>query len=182
MYPLVLEETSLAPQGGPPGRLPAAICPPTPAGPSLPPSCPARWPAWIPRAPPGRSENSHHLDLSTSWCASAMPTLSLPHCGRNQEQLQQCRLQRQTMGIRRDKAVLPAWLLHGRDARDCGGCARSPVFQPCAKDVLNTPVCRVYKGIKRKPRACATFGQKWHQQQGGPQQHCAHAPKEQWHI
>ena len=30
---------------GPPGRMPAATCPPTPAGPALPPFCPARWPA-----------------------------------------------------------------------------------------------------------------------------------------
>ena len=43
--PLALEAPSLAPQGGPPGRMPAATCPPTPAGPALPPFCPARWPA-----------------------------------------------------------------------------------------------------------------------------------------
>ena len=58
--PLALEAPSLAPQGGPPGRMPAATCPPTPAGPVLPPFCPARSPAWTPLAPPGRPNDSHH--------------------------------------------------------------------------------------------------------------------------
>ena len=80
---LALEAPSLAPQGAPPVRMPAAICPPTPAEPALLPFCPARLPVWTPRAPPGQTDDSHHALPSTSWCASAMPTPTLPPCGNN---------------------------------------------------------------------------------------------------